>query len=141
MWRDFLSTRCFASIRKKGGFFPMHSGGGDGIVRNQYRFANGRFRCAQINILMALTDVGPGDGGTYILPGKPQIQFPHPGLLAIGKSRVDRGFVEFPGAFEVNLKAGDALMFVDACCHGATAPLLNPGERRVVILRYGVKLG
>jgi hypothetical protein len=25
---------CFASIRRSGGFFPMHSGGQDGVVRN-----------------------------------------------------------------------------------------------------------
>lgn len=127
----------FASIRRQGGFFPMHSGGGDGIVRNQFRLVNGKFRCAQINILMALTDVGPGDGGTYILPGSHKSSFPHPEFTLNWAERVEKGFVEFPGAFEVHLKAGDALLFVDACCHGATART-NPGERRVVILRYGV---
>jgi ectoine hydroxylase-related dioxygenase (phytanoyl-CoA dioxygenase family) len=40
------------------------------------------------------------------------------------------------GAIEVNLKAGDVLMFVDALMHGATERT-NPGERRVVIYRYG----
>jgi ectoine hydroxylase-related dioxygenase (phytanoyl-CoA dioxygenase family) len=40
------------------------------------------------------------------------------------------------GAIEVHLKAGDALLFVDALMHGATERT-NPGERRVVIYRYG----
>jgi hypothetical protein len=38
------------------------------------------------------------------------------------------------------LKKGDALCFVDGICHGAS-PRMNPGERRVVIYRYGVSWG
>jgi hypothetical protein len=34
----------------------------------------------------------------------------------------------------VHLKAGDALKFVDAICHGASKRI-NPGERRVAICR------
>ncbi|MEZ0296237.1 MAG: phytanoyl-CoA dioxygenase family protein, partial [Candidatus Methylacidiphilales bacterium] len=59
---------CFASIRRTGGYFPIHSGGHEGIVRNQYRVVNGKFRCGQVNILLALTDIGPGDGGTVVVP-------------------------------------------------------------------------
>ena len=44
------------------------------------------------------------------------------------------------GAIEVHLRAGDALMFVDAICHGATNRI-NPGERRVAIYRYGPSWG
>ena len=101
---------------------------------------NGQFRCGQINILLALTDIGPGDGGTYILPGSHKSNFSLPELQQEWAIRQNKGFVELPGAFEVQLKAGDALMFVDACCHGATART-NPGERRVVIYRYGVSWG
>ena len=39
---------CFASIRRSGGFFPVHSGNQDAVVRNQYRFSNGIFRCGQV---------------------------------------------------------------------------------------------
>jgi ectoine hydroxylase-related dioxygenase (phytanoyl-CoA dioxygenase family) len=41
-----------------------------------------------------------------------------------------------PGAVEIYLKKGDALMFVDALAHGASTRT-NPGERPVVIYRYG----
>jgi hypothetical protein len=44
------------------------------------------------------------------------------------------------GAVEVPLKAGDALLFVDGISHGASSRT-NPGERRVVIYRYGVSWG
>ena len=39
-------------------------------------------------------------------------------------------------AMEVYTKAGDAVVFVDACMHGA-GTRTNPGDRRIVILRYG----
>ena len=41
------------------------------------------------------------------------------------------------GAVEVFLNKGDALMFVDGVIHGGSSRT-NPGERRVVIYRYGV---
>jgi ectoine hydroxylase-related dioxygenase (phytanoyl-CoA dioxygenase family) len=130
---------CFASIRRTGGYFPIHSGGQDGIVRNQYRFINGIFRCGQVNILMALTDVGPGDGGTLVVPGSHKSSFLHPEVAPDWADRV--GTSALPaGAIEVNLKKGDALLFVDALMHGATART-NPGERRVVIYRYGPSWG
>jgi len=130
---------CFASVRRTGGFFPIHSGGQEAVVRNQYRVVNGLFRCGQVNILLALSDVGPGDGGTMVIPGSHKANFKHPGL---GDSWQDRMKDKTPpaGAIEVNLKAGDALMFVDALMHGATERT-TPGERRVVIYRYGPSWG
>jgi hypothetical protein len=130
---------CFASIRRTGGFFPIHSGGQAGIVRNQYRFINGIFRCGQINILMALTDIGPGDGGTLVVPGSHKTSFLPDEVQALYQ---DRGnYKTLPeGAIEVHLQAGDALLFVDALMHGATERT-NPGERRVVIYRYGPSWG
>ena len=44
------------------------------------------------------------------------------------------------GIIEVHLNKGDALLFVDAIMHGASART-NPGERRVVIYRYGPSWG
>src|SRR5579872_4675770 len=43
---------CFASIRRTGGFFPVHSGGYQCPVRCQYAYNNGLFRCGQVNILL-----------------------------------------------------------------------------------------
>jgi hypothetical protein len=128
---------CFASVRREGGIFPGHSGGHDGIVRNQYRVVAGKFRCGQVNILLALEDIGPGDGGTCVIPGSHKANFPHPEL---GQYWKDGKYIPLEGSIEVNLKAGDALMFVDALCHGSNARL-NPGERRVVIYRYGPTWG
>jgi hypothetical protein len=131
---------CFASIRRNGGYFPMHSGGQDGVVRNQYRFVNGRFRCGQVNVLLALTDIGPGDGGTRILPGSHKSNFAHPVFARDFGERLKDTDEVVEGSIEVNMKAGDALMFVDALSHGATKRT-NPGDRRVVIYRYGPTWG
>jgi hypothetical protein len=131
---------CFASIRRTGGYFPMHSGGHEGVVRNQFRFVNGKFRCGQVNVLMALTDIGPGDGGTRILPGSHKSNFAHPIFDRPYHDRVNDEDEVVEGSIEVNMKAGDVLLFVDAVAHGATRRS-NPGERRVVIYRYGPTWG
>jgi ectoine hydroxylase-related dioxygenase (phytanoyl-CoA dioxygenase family) len=125
---------CFASIRRSGGYFPIHSGGYQGAIRGQYRHANNVFRCGQVNILLALTDIGPGDGGTLVVPGSHKSNFPHPQLG--NSSNMD----DFTGVAEVNLKKGDAILFVDGISHGGSTRT-NPGERRVVIYRYGVSWG
>jgi ectoine hydroxylase-related dioxygenase (phytanoyl-CoA dioxygenase family) len=44
------------------------------------------------------------------------------------------------GAIEANMKAGDALLFVDAISHGA-AKRTNPGQRRNIVYRYGPSWG
>ena len=125
---------CFASVRRTGGYFPFHSGSEDGVIRGQYRFVNGRFRCGQVNMLLALTDIGPGDGGTMVIPGSHKSNFTHPNVKPGWDETQRIDGVE--GALEVHLNRGDALLFVDALSHGASTRT-NPGERRVVIYRFG----
>lgn len=120
---------CFASIRSEGGSFVFHSGNYDGALRGKYRYENGFFRCGQINILMALTDIGPGDGGTLVIPGSHKANFPLPPESELHEHAV-----------EVQLQKGDALLFVDGITHGASNRT-NAGDRRVVIYRYGPSWG
>jgi hypothetical protein len=127
---------CFASIRRSGGYFGVHSGGYRGAVRGQYRYLDGVFRCGQVNILVALTDVGPGDGGTMIIPGSHKSRLPHPDFEKYENDRMD----EMPGVVEARLRKGDALLFCDGLSHGASSRT-NDGERRVVIYRYGPSWG
>ena len=44
-------------------------------------------------------------------------------------------YPEGQGAIEVHVKAGDAILFVDALCHGS-ARRVSPGERRISVYRY-----
>lgn len=123
---------CFASIRREGGFFPVHSGGYRGAIRGQYRYKDGVFRCGQVNILMALTDIGPGDGATMIVPGSHKSNLKHPQFEDFRRDRMDT----MAGVIEAHLRKGDALLFCDGLSHGGSSRT-NPGERRVVIYRYG----
>jgi hypothetical protein len=122
-----------ASIRKSGGHHPVHSGGFQGALRGAYHYANGAFRCGQCNIILALTDIGPGDGPTMVIPGSHKANFPHPQAGDYMKGdRMDA----LPGAVPVYLEKGDALLFVDGLMHGGSSRT-NPGERRITIYRYG----
>ena len=69
---------CFTSTRESGGYCMLHSGRYHCPLRIRYDYENGVFRCGQINILMALDDIGPGDGATVVIPGSHKSNFPHP---------------------------------------------------------------
>lgn len=131
----------FANLRGPGEAIGLHSGGHTGVKRTQYRFHNGKFHCGQINVLMALNDIGPGDGATMVIPGSHKANFNHPDFE---KHRIKAGEAtslnDVEGAIEVHLKAGDALMFVDAISHGS-AERVNPGLRRIAVYRYGPSWG
>ncbi len=122
-----------ASIRTRGGHHPVHSGGFQGALRGKYHFENGVFRVGQCNIILALTDIGEGDGPTMLIPGSHKSNFPHP--LKVDYARGDRMDV-LPGAVPVLMNKGDALLFCDGCMHGGNSRT-NPGERRIIIYRYG----
>jgi ectoine hydroxylase-related dioxygenase (phytanoyl-CoA dioxygenase family) len=107
---------CIASMRGPGGHHPVHSGGYRTSLRTTYRHAHGVFGCGQLNVLLALHDIGPGDGPTMVVPGSHKSNLPHP--LAGDYARGDR-MDDLPGAEPVHLRAGDALVFVDALMHGA----------------------
>ncbi len=129
----------FLNLRGPGQAIGLHSGGHTSTKRTQFRVRNGRFHCGQINILMALNDVGPGDGATMVIPGSHKANFEHPDLhkFQMGEQRSVDGLED---AIEVHLNAGDALLFVDAIMHGS-AKRRSPGMRRICIFRYGPSWG
>jgi hypothetical protein len=131
----------FANVRGSGDAIGMHSGGHDTSKRCQFRFHNGLFRCGQINILMAFNEIGPGDGATMVIPGSHKSNFAHPEKAGVSMKRGETRSVDgVTGAIEVHLKAGDALLFVDAISHGS-AKRINPGQRRIGVYRYGPSWG
>jgi ectoine hydroxylase-related dioxygenase (phytanoyl-CoA dioxygenase family) len=124
---------CILSVRNAGGHHPVHSGAYQGALRGAYHYANGVFRCGQCNVILAISDVGPGDGPTMVIPGSHKSNFPHPNAGDYGRGdRMDH----LEGAVPLHLKKGDALLFVDGVMHGGSSRT-NPGERRVTIFRYG----
>ena len=71
----------FFTIRGPGEAIPLHSGGHDICKRMAFRYHNGRFQCGQINVLVAFTDIGPGDGATMVIPGSHKSNIVHPDFL------------------------------------------------------------
>ncbi len=130
---------CLANFREPGEAIGIHSGGHHAVKRNQYRVRNGQFMCGQVNVLVALTDIGPGDGGTMLIPGshKQNFRHPHEGDHSMRKGASVDGIA---GATEVYLKKGDAALFVDTLAHGS-GKRVNEGTRRVVVYRYGPSWG
>jgi len=129
----------FVTCRGPGDAIPVHAGGHEHTKRQGFTYHNGRFRCGQINVLFALTDTGPGDGETMLIPGSHKSNFIHPALLEHNRGQVwvTGGSVDdIPGAVSVYMEAGDAIVFVDSCCHGS-ARRTKPGERRFGVYRYG----
>jgi hypothetical protein len=132
---------CFANIRHAGEAIGMHSGGHQGTVRTQFQVRDQRFHCGQVNVLIAHTDIGPGDGATMVVPGSHKANFRHPDLdrfAMAGNQLTSMDGVE--NAIEVHLRAGDALLFVDAIIHGSAARV-NAGQRRISVYRYGPSWG
>ncbi len=129
----------FANFRGPGEAIGLHSGGHTHTKRTQFHCHNGRFHCGQINILLPLTNFGPGDGATMVIPGSHKANFNHPDFekyrMAHGAS-VDG----IEGALEVHMQAGDALLFVDSISHGS-AKRTTPGIRRNLVYRYGPSWG
>jgi len=129
----------FASIRGPHQGIGMHSGGRECVKRCQYQYKHGEFMCGQVNMLLALTDIGPGDGGTMLIPASHKANFRYPHFERPANS--EDGFMDgLEGAIEVYMKAGDVLLFVDGICHGS-ATRRNQGKRRIVVYRYGSTWG
>lgn len=130
----------FVNLRGPGGAIPLHSGAHEGVKRTQFRYNVGRFMCGQINILIALTDIGPGDGATMVIPGSHKSNFPHPDIAKYRDQGGVASLDNLVGAVEVYMKAGDAILFVDALSHGS-AYRTNPDVRRIIVYRYGPSWG
>jgi len=136
---DLFIDENFANFREPGEAIGLHSGGHTGVKRTQFRFFNGQFHCGQIDILIALKDIGPDDGATMVVPGSHKSHFPHP-QFEQHRMQKDASVDEVEGAVELHMQAGDALLFVDAICHGS-AKRVSPGNRRIVVYRYGPSWG
>ena len=131
----------FANVRGPGEAIGIHSGNPEGIQRNHYRYQDGKFHCSQVNILLALTDIGEGDGGTVVIPSshKSNIQHPEYKTNVMKKNKITSAET-MTASKEIYLKAGDGLIFVDSLCHGSSKRV-NKGERRIVVYRYGPSWG
>ena len=129
------------NVRTRGGFLYIHSGGHVPLSYFTFRQHNtGAWMVGQINVLMALNDIGPGDGPTVLVPGSHKASEVHPRLEVEGRPITSadherQGAGNALGMRELHLRAGDVLLFTDAVTHGS-AERTNPGYRRTVLYRY-----
>jgi hypothetical protein len=128
------------NCRGRGGYIGMHSGGHLPFFTTLFRHHTGSWMVGQINIIVALNDIGPGDGCTVVVPGSHRSHIPHPHYDDEGGDA--HKVVNYSGPatdaecmVELHLHAGDALMFTDGLAHGSSARK-NPGERRILLYRY-----
>ena len=133
----------FLTVRGPGGFINMHCGGHAPLFYLTFRQANtGAWMVGQINVLVALTDIGPGDGPTALIPGSPKSTEIHPRLNVGGKGRVSYGKEPAGtavGTKEMYMKAGDALFFADAISHGSAERTRGNLFRRYISALYTIE--
>jgi hypothetical protein len=127
------------NCRGQGGYIGAHSGGHLAWFTTLFRHHTGAWMLGQVNTIIALTKIGPGDGCTVVVPGSHRSHIAHPHYDAGGDPNKVVNYTgpaaEAEGMVEVHLDAGDALMFTDGLVHGSTARK-NPGYRRTLLYRY-----
>jgi hypothetical protein len=89
---------------------------------------NHHFHCLFVKALAYLTDVGPDDGGTAVIPGSHRLTWPEPAIVAAAAS--DPRLVH-----QVEAKAGSVLLFAESLVHSTTA-VRSDRERVVLITGY-----
>jgi hypothetical protein len=105
-------------------------GGTEGAWRNpanDYQAAEGRVFATFINAAISLVDVAPGCG-FVCLPGSHKSYFRRPERVTIHSGP--------PLVVNVPVRAGDAVIFTEALCHGALAWTPRDRPRRTVFERY-----
>lgn len=75
-----------------------------------------------------MQDEGPGDGGVAVVQGSHKSNYPAPVSLKIGERWTQH-------VTEVHAKAGDIVIFCEACVHGAL-PWKGDHERRCLLYRF-----
>ena len=134
----------FLNVRGPGGYLHIHCGGHVPLSYLTFRQNNtGEWMVGQINVLMALNDIGEGDGPPVLIPGSHKCTEIHPRLEVDGQGLIYDSVSGKPAGTatamqEMYLKAGDVLLFTDAITHGS-AERTNPGYRRTIVYRYSPK--
>jgi len=83
------------------------------------------FRCLFVKTLTFLTDTGPGDGGTAVIPGSHRLSWPQDEI--IGAAMADKRLIH-----QVEARAGDVLLFPESLVHSTT--MVQTDRERVVLI-------
>ena len=115
------------------GLIAMDKGCSGGMLHGnfdtaQYFYREGKIFTGLCVIEYLLADEGPGDGGVCVVAGSHKANLACPaGMLKWEQ------YEEY--VTEVNAKAGDAVIFTEACTHG-TLPWAADHQRRAILYKY-----
>ena len=87
-----------------------------------------KFHCIFVKTLANLTDVGPDDGGTCVIPGSHRLTWKQNEMIEAALS--DDGLIH-----QVEASAGSVLLFAEALIHSTTA-IRSDKERVILIAGY-----
>jgi ectoine hydroxylase-related dioxygenase (phytanoyl-CoA dioxygenase family) len=88
----------------------------------------GNFHCLFVKTLAYLTDVGPEDGGTAVIPGSHKLAWREAAMIEAAAA--DPRLVD-----QVTARAGDVLLFAESLIH-STTEIASDAERMVLISGY-----
>ncbi len=88
-----------------------------------------KFHCLFVKTLAYLTDVGPGDGGTAVIPGSHKMGWDEQEMIAAA--------VKDPGNLirQIEAPAGSVLLFGESLIH-STTEILTENERVILVSGY-----
>ena len=115
------------------GLIAMDKGCSGGMLHGNfdnapYFYREGKIFTGLCVIEYLLADEGPGDGGVSVVPGSHKANLACPDKML--KWEQYREYVT-----EINAKAGDAVIFTEACTHG-TLPWTADHQRRAILYKY-----
>jgi hypothetical protein len=86
------------------------------------------FHCLFVKTLAYLTDVGPDDGGTAVIPGSHRLTWPE-------REIIDAALCDERLIYQVEARAGSVLLFVESLVHSTTA-IRSDNERVILVCGY-----
>lgn len=89
---------------------------------------NNQFHCIFVKTLAFLTDVGPDDGGTAIIPGSHKMQWKQQEMIEAAKQ--DESLIT-----QIVADAGDVLLFPESLIH-STTEIRSDKERVIIVSGY-----
>lgn len=94
---------------------------------------NGLTHCSFVKTLTTLTDLGPDDGGTIVIPGSHKLAI-SPIEEIIAAASEDRSLIK-----QMEAPAGSTMLFAETLIHGGQ-PVRSDRERHIIITAYGARM-
>ena len=120
--------------------FDLHGGpidaNGNWDPHLAYHFSHGMVRTQLLGVSVQLVDTKAGDGGFAIIPGSHKSNFKCPGIAKkLGLEEFSLTQEQQPLTVSPEVRAGDVILFSEACTHGTLA-WKSERQRRIVIYRF-----